>query len=161
MKLISLEDFERSDTAVRLGLHNAVPEMLLPTARETLAMMQRIQAYLSAEAGRDVQIFVSSGYRCAELNQAVGSSKTSETTHARWPAIGPRRCLARRTGGWLRPSRWVFWRAGLHAGGGQAAHRWRRAAGDAGLAGHQLGELHWVLLWLVGRLVAQRRLAGQ
>jgi hypothetical protein len=95
MKLISLEDFERSDTAVRLGLHNAVPEMLLPTARETLAMMQRIQAYLSAEAGRDVQIFVSSGYRCAELNQAVGSSKTSETTHARWPAIGPRRCLAR------------------------------------------------------------------
>jgi len=82
MKSISLEDFERSDTAVRLGLHNAVPEMLLPTARETLAMMDRIQAYLSAEAGRDVQIFVSSGYRCPTLNLAVGSNLASDHPRA-------------------------------------------------------------------------------
>ena len=82
MKQITLDDFERSDTAVRLALHNAVPEMLLPTARETLAMMESIQAYLSAEAGRDVQIFISSGYRCKALNQAVGSSKTSDHPRA-------------------------------------------------------------------------------
>lgn len=74
----TLEDFERSSKAQSLGIDNRVPNMLLREALETAEMMERIREYLSATAGHDVPILVTSGYRCLELNRAVGSSDTSD-----------------------------------------------------------------------------------
>lgn len=79
----TIEDFTRSSTAARMGINNTLPDSLMPAAVETLAMIRRIHAALSAKAGRDVRIIISSGYRCRELNRAIGSKDTSDHTAAR------------------------------------------------------------------------------
>lgn len=74
----TLVEFTRSGTAARLGIDNTLPAELVPAARGTLAMLERIRAELCRLAGRDVPMAVSSGYRCAALNAAVGSRSTSD-----------------------------------------------------------------------------------
>lgn len=74
----TLDEFARSQTAARRGIDNTLPPELVPAAMETLAMLQRIRDWLSAQAGRDVPMSISSGYRCAALNAAVGSRSTSD-----------------------------------------------------------------------------------
>lgn len=74
----TLEEFTHSDTAARLGIDNSLPESLLPQARETAAMMERIRAKLSQIKGREVPIVVTSGYRSPRLNEAIGSRPTSD-----------------------------------------------------------------------------------
>ncbi|MFO0467563.1 MAG: D-Ala-D-Ala carboxypeptidase family metallohydrolase [bacterium] len=70
-------EFERSATAARLGMNNAIPDALLPNARRTAAVLESIRAHLSALAGVTVPITVTSGYRSELVNRAVGSSDTS------------------------------------------------------------------------------------
>jgi uncharacterized protein YcbK (DUF882 family) len=60
------------------NIDNTLPSQLMPQAMATAAMLERIRAALSAIAGRDVQILISSGYRCPALNSAVGSNATSD-----------------------------------------------------------------------------------
>ena len=89
----TLAEFVASDTAARRGISNALPTDLLPAAQETLAMLERIRAWLSAQAGRDVPIIITSGYRSPALNAAVGSSPRSDHVKAmaadwRAPAFG-------------------------------------------------------------------------
>jgi hypothetical protein len=57
---------------------NTCPAPLLPELIETAMLMQRIRAALSADAGRDIPISVTSGYRSVAVNQAVGGSATSD-----------------------------------------------------------------------------------
>jgi len=78
----SLSEFTASATADARGIDNSVPEALEPHAWATLQMMQAIRDHLSAVAGRDVPISISSGYRSPALNAAVGGAATSDHTKA-------------------------------------------------------------------------------
>lgn len=89
----TLAEFEVSQAAARLRIANRVPEVLLPNARATLEMLERIRAALSAHAGRPVPIIISSGYRAPNVNAAVGGSANSDhitASAADWtaPAFG-------------------------------------------------------------------------
>jgi len=68
----SVEEFTASDTAARLGIDNSLPADLTAIAIETAQMMERIRSFLG------VPILVTSGYRCPELNAAIGSTSTSD-----------------------------------------------------------------------------------
>lgn len=73
----SLAEAVRSQTAARLGLDNTPTPATIERMRETAAMMERIRAFLSAQAGRPVPINVSSWFRSPPVNRAVGSGGTS------------------------------------------------------------------------------------
>mgnify|MGYP001563703193 CR=1 FL=1 len=74
----TLKEFTDSDTALRLGIDNILPDVLLHEAEATADMLERIRAYLGDCAGHEVRIDITSGYRCAALNTAVGSKPTSD-----------------------------------------------------------------------------------
>lgn len=74
----TLAEFTRSAKADALHIDNSLPEHLLDAAFEQAKFMEGIRSALSAKAGRDVRIIISSGYRCAELNAAVGSKSTGD-----------------------------------------------------------------------------------
>lgn len=78
----SLEEFTESDQAARLGIDNTLPVELLTSAMMSAQMMEKIRAKLSAIKGVDVPIISSSGYRCDDLNTAVGSSPMSDHPRA-------------------------------------------------------------------------------
>lgn len=78
----TLAEFIHSDTALRLGLDNDLPADLLPQARATAQMLERIRQHLSYLAGREVPIQITSGYRSLTLNQRIGSSTTSDHVKA-------------------------------------------------------------------------------
>ena len=72
MKYFSFQEFERSETATRYAIDNSMPE----TAKANVAVLVDMVLDPLREAwGRP--IYVNSGYRCPELNKAVGGSKTS------------------------------------------------------------------------------------
>lgn len=74
----TLEDFERSTTAQKLGIDNTLPPELLNEAIMTAQFAEGVRAALSAQASRDVPMIVSSGYRCPALNAARGGQKKSD-----------------------------------------------------------------------------------
>lgn len=100
MSHFTLEEFVRSDKARARGIVNALPLNLVPAAEDTLAMLERIRAFLGERAGCEVPMALSSGYRCPALNWAVrnpkagpGSDATGDHPRARaadWtaPAFG-------------------------------------------------------------------------
>ncbi len=69
-------EFTRSDTASRLGIVNDLPIDLVHNAMTTAAMLERIRTFLGAP------MRVSSGYRCHDLNKAIGSKDTSDHVKA-------------------------------------------------------------------------------
>lgn len=84
----TLQEFTASDTAARRGFDNSLPTELIGSARVTAEMMEKIRAHLGG-----VPIHITSGYRCPDLNRAVGSSGTSDHLKAaacdfRAPAFG-------------------------------------------------------------------------
>lgn len=72
----SLAEFTQSDTAARLGIDNTLPDELHDNALKTCEMLERIRFHLNAP------VIISSGYRCAALNKAIGSKLTSDHTLA-------------------------------------------------------------------------------
>lgn len=78
----TLDEFCQSETATRRGILNHLPVDLLANAKSTAAMLERIRAFLSKQAGREIPIIVTSGYRCPPLNRALGSSDTSDHVQA-------------------------------------------------------------------------------
>lgn len=76
------EEFTASDTAARLGINNELPASMLVAATATCEMLERIRDHLSRRAGHPVPIILTSGYRCMELNAAIGSGSTSDHPRA-------------------------------------------------------------------------------
>lgn len=89
----TLAEFVVSDTAARLKIDNTMPDELAPNAWATLSILEGIRAHLSSVSGKDVPVFISSGYRCQQLNEAVGGVPSSDHVKAmaadiRAPAFG-------------------------------------------------------------------------
>lgn len=78
VKNFTLKEFCDSDKAKALGIDNSLPASLIDTANDTLQMAQDIRDHLSAVAGKDVRVKLTSGYRCSALNKAVGSGPSSD-----------------------------------------------------------------------------------
>ncbi|WP_289763614.1 D-Ala-D-Ala carboxypeptidase family metallohydrolase [Paramuribaculum intestinale] len=72
MKYFSFQEFERSDTAYRHGIDNTMPE----AAKKNVAVLvDKVLDPLREAWGKPIT--VTSGYRCATLNKAVGGVPTS------------------------------------------------------------------------------------
>jgi hypothetical protein len=69
---LTLAEFTHSDTAARLGIDNSLAENLLEEAMLTGVMFERVRKALGAP------MLISSGYRCLELNKAIGSGPSSD-----------------------------------------------------------------------------------
>ncbi len=67
-----LEDLTFSEAAARLGLDNTPTPPIIGHLKLVAAVMERIRTLL-----KDAPIAVHSGYRSAEVNQAVGGAATS------------------------------------------------------------------------------------
>jgi zinc D-Ala-D-Ala carboxypeptidase len=65
-------EFIVSKTAQRLGIDNTPSVDIMEKINQTMAGMERIRAFLS----HPIQVL--SGYRCPDLNQAVGGAKDSQ-----------------------------------------------------------------------------------
>lgn len=100
----TIEEFCASSTALRLKIDNGLPEALEPQAWATLEMLERIRSHLSAKAGKDVSVSISSGYRCPALNKSVGGASASDHLKAcaadiKAPAFGTPLQVARELSG--------------------------------------------------------------
>lgn len=73
MKYFSFQEFERSDTAYKHGIDNTAPESV---RRNIAALVDKVLDPLREAWGRPIT--VTSGYRCPELNKAVGGAATSQ-----------------------------------------------------------------------------------
>ena len=69
----SLGEFTHSDVALARGIVNDPPGSTLARLRRTAAGMEEVRFLLG-----DHPIRITSGYRCPELNKAVGSKPTSQ-----------------------------------------------------------------------------------
>lgn len=72
-KHFKLEEFERSETARRLGIDNTVPKGLLPNME---ALCQEVLE--PARAQFKTPIIITSGYRCGALNAKVRGATNSQ-----------------------------------------------------------------------------------
>lgn len=67
-----LEEFVFSETASRKGFDNTPPKEALDNLGRVATLLEQVRKIIN----RPIQI--TSGYRCKELNQAIGSSETSQ-----------------------------------------------------------------------------------
>ena len=72
----SWSEFTKSDTAFRLHINNAITDW--DVRDNIIALVQDILQPLRDAWGGP--IFINSGYRCSELNKAVGGAETSQHT---------------------------------------------------------------------------------
>jgi len=68
----TLEEFTVSQTAARLGIDNTPPPDVIERLKHTALGLEGIRILLG------VPILITSGYRCLELNRALGSKDTSQ-----------------------------------------------------------------------------------
>ena len=68
----SLAEFERSETALRRGIPNRMPDELLPNARHVCEALELIRVHY------DMPIILTSGYRGPALNEAIGGARNSD-----------------------------------------------------------------------------------
>lgn len=64
-------EFERSSTAIRLGLDNVCPETLVPNMLDVAKALELVRAHFNAP------VHVTSCFRSPKVNAAVGGSATS------------------------------------------------------------------------------------
>lgn len=72
MKYFTFGEFERSATATRFAIDNTIPE---PAKKNIAALVDTVLDPLREAWGKP--IIVTSGYRCPELNKAVGGVPSS------------------------------------------------------------------------------------
>lgn len=82
MKLTEHFSLEEFTITQHREIVNKLPPFLVPNAIATCEMLERIRKYLSDLAGREIPMTLSSGYRCKQLNDAVGSRDTSDHIRA-------------------------------------------------------------------------------
>ena len=75
-----LSEFTESDKAVRLGLDNTPDPLAVANLYKCAALMEKVRSLLGDRA-----IFVSSGYRSASVNAAIGGAEHSD--HLRGEAV--------------------------------------------------------------------------
>jgi len=68
-----LSEFSYSETAIRNGIDNTVPEQYIPSL---INLCEQVLEPLREHIGEP--IIISSGYRCPELNKLVGGAKNSQ-----------------------------------------------------------------------------------
>ena len=70
----NLSEFVRSDTATRLGIDNSIndPELIANIKNLCEHVLEPLRAYANCP------ILINSGYRCPQLNAAVGGSRRSQ-----------------------------------------------------------------------------------
>ena len=71
----SLDDLVYSETAEQNGIDNTPPPEIVENLKRLAAGLEAVRALLGGP------LEISSGYRCAALNQAVGGSSTSQHLH--------------------------------------------------------------------------------
>ena len=69
----SLDEFEVSETAARLGIDNSVPAHMMGDVMYTARALEVVRQALGKNP-----IIITSGYRSPALNAAVGGAKTSQ-----------------------------------------------------------------------------------
>lgn len=67
----SLEELTASQTAARLGIDNIPPPHIVTNLKRLAETLEQVRALLKRA------VLVTSGYRCPELNKAIGGSRTS------------------------------------------------------------------------------------
>ncbi len=67
----TLAELVESDTATRLGIDNTPPESVIDNMLKTATLAEAIRSALTEEAGHDVFIIVTSGYRCEALERIL------------------------------------------------------------------------------------------
>lgn len=71
----SIEEITKSETASKKGIDNGFPSLeIMCNAFKVLEILDLVRAYM------DKPIFINSGYRCKELNKAVGGAENSYHT---------------------------------------------------------------------------------
>ncbi len=70
-KHLSLTEFTHSNTAVKLGINNALPSHLINNAKRTAELFEIVRSVLRRPC------HINSGYRNTDLNPLVGGSTTS------------------------------------------------------------------------------------
>jgi zinc D-Ala-D-Ala carboxypeptidase len=68
----TLAELTRSDTATRLGIDNVPPPEIVPRLVLLAELLERIRATLNCP------VIVTSGYRCEQLNAAIGGVTSSD-----------------------------------------------------------------------------------
>ena len=67
-----IDEFLKSGTAISLKIDNSLPESLLFNLRRLAELMEEVRKTCGNHP-----IYINSGYRCEELNRAVGGSASS------------------------------------------------------------------------------------
>lgn len=70
----TIKDLYYSDTAIKKGINNTIPDELLDNANYTLENINKLYKYGNFK--------INSGYRCQELNKLVGGVSNSQHTKA-------------------------------------------------------------------------------
>lgn len=89
----TVEEFTASDTAARRGIDNDLPIELYDNAKKTCEALEKTRSWVATKLNKQVPLIVTSGYRCLELNRAIGSRDTSDHVKAmaadiKCPAFG-------------------------------------------------------------------------
>ncbi|MEX8520029.1 MAG: D-Ala-D-Ala carboxypeptidase family metallohydrolase [Leptothrix sp. (in: b-proteobacteria)] len=86
-KNFTLEEFCKSDIALKNGLNNTITDSgLMEAAMRTCVMMENVRTALSLQAGKDIPITVLSGYRTVLLNRLVQGA-TLVSDHSKGAAM--------------------------------------------------------------------------
>jgi hypothetical protein len=72
-----LSEFTFSETALRKGIDNTLPDQYLSNAICLASWLQALRNRLTQKYDKDMPIVITSGYRSPKLNKEVGGSKTS------------------------------------------------------------------------------------
>lgn len=76
-KNFKLHEFEKSKKATELKIDNSVPINRMNEMQKTAELMQEIRNFVG------VPVDITSGYRCKEVNTAVGGAENSDHTAAK------------------------------------------------------------------------------
>ena len=72
-------EFEQSSTATRLGIDNSIPSAkLLALDALCTSVLQPTRDHFILETKKGKSVTITSGYRCTELNNALGSRPSSQ-----------------------------------------------------------------------------------